>query len=55
MKHIVFLSLKDLKDLEDGKTIVRELDGAETKIVRADSTKDAHAIIESEEGEEYGY
>ena len=51
MRHIIFLSQKDLKDLENGKIIETELDGTKTQIVRADTVKEAMKIIKAEEGE----
>lgn len=48
MNHIIFLSEKELKELENGEMIQRDIEGERIRIVRVDSLMIAHDIIEQE-------
>ena len=51
MNHIIFLSEKELKDLENGEMIQRDIEGERIKIVKFNSLMMAHDIIEKENKE----
>lgn len=48
MNHIIFLSEKELKELENGEMIQRDIEGERIRIVRVDSLMMAHDIIDKE-------